>query len=35
MIAAASVIMFLVPTVVFLLMQTNVISTMATSGIKE
>jgi ABC-type glycerol-3-phosphate transport system permease component len=35
MIAAASVIMFLVPTIVFLLMQTNVISTMATSGIKE
>lgn len=34
-VAAASVIMFLVPTIIFLLMQTNVISTMATSGIKE
>ncbi|MDF2542310.1 MAG: transporter permease [Herbinix sp.] len=33
--AAASVIMFLIPAVVFLLMQTNVISTMATSGMKE
>lgn len=35
MIAAASVIMFLVPTVVFLIMQTNVMSTMATSGMKD
>lgn len=34
-ISAASAIMFLIPASVFLLMQTNVISTMATSGIKE
>ena len=33
--AAASVIMFIIPAGVFLLMQTNVISTMATSGMKE
>lgn len=34
-ISAASAIMFLIPACVFLLMQTNVMSTMATSGIKE
>lgn len=33
--AAASVIVFLIPVSVFLFMQTNVISTMATSGMKE
>lgn len=33
--AAASVIMFSIPAVTFLLMQTNVINTMASSGIKE
>lgn len=33
--AAASVIMFLTPAIVFLFMQSNVISTMATSGMKE
>lgn len=33
--AAASVIVFLIPVSVFLVMQTNVISTMATSGMKE
>ena len=33
--AAASVIMFSIPCAVFLMMQTNVISTMATSGMKE
>lgn len=33
--AAAQVIMFLVPIVVFLFMQRNVMSTMATSGMKE
>lgn len=33
--AAASAIMFMIPAVIFLLMQTNVISTMATSGMKE
>lgn len=33
--AAASVITFIIPAGVFLLMQTNVISTMATSGMKE
>ncbi len=33
--AAASVIMFVIPAGVFLMMQTNVISTMATSGMKE
>ncbi len=33
--AAASVIVFIIPVSVFLLMQTNVISTMATSGMKE
>ncbi|MCR5823455.1 MAG: carbohydrate ABC transporter permease [Lachnospiraceae bacterium] len=33
--AAASAIMFSIPAVIFLLMQTNVINTMATSGIKE
>jgi len=33
--AAASVLMFLVPVVVFLFMQSNVIATMATSGMKE
>ena len=33
--AAASFIVFLIPVTVFLFMQTNVISTMATSGMKE
>lgn len=33
--AAASVIMFCIPAGIFLMMQTNVLSTMATSGIKE
>ena len=33
--SAASVLMFIVPVVVFLFMQTNVISTMATSGMKD
>lgn len=33
--AAAQIIMFLVPVIVFLFMQNNVISTMATSGMKE
>lgn len=33
--AAASVIMFIIPVLVFLVMQSNVISTMATSGMKE
>lgn len=33
--SAASVITFSIPAVIFLLMQTNVISTMATSGMKE
>ncbi len=33
--AAASVIIFIIPVTVFLIMQTNVISTMATSGMKE
>lgn len=33
--AAASAIMFSIPAVTFLLMQTNVINTMATSGMKE
>ena len=33
--SAASVLMFIIPLVVFLLMQTNVISTMATSGMKD
>ena len=33
--SAASVIMFMIPAVIFLFMQTNVISTMATSGMKE
>ena len=33
--AAASVIIFIIPATVFLIMQTNVISTMATSGMKE
>ncbi len=33
--AAATVIVFIIPVSVFLLMQTNVISTMATSGMKE
>ena len=33
--AAAAVIMFAVPLIVFLIMQNNVVSTMATSGMKE
>lgn len=33
--SASAVIMFLVPLVVFLIMQNNVVSTMATSGMKE
>ena len=33
--AASAVIMFAVPLVVFLIMQNNVVSTMATSGMKE
>ena len=33
--AAASVIIFIIPVTVFLLMQTNVMSTMATSGMKD
>lgn len=33
--AAASLIIFLIPVSIFLIMQTNVISTMATSGMKE
>ena len=33
--AAAQIIMFLVPVTVFLFMQSNVISTMATSGMKD
>ena len=33
--SASSVLMFAVPLVVFLIMQNNVVSTMATSGMKE
>lgn len=33
--SAASVIVFIIPAVIFMLMQTNVISTMATSGMKD
>ncbi len=33
--SAASVVMFVVPLIVFLMLQTNVISTMATSGMKD
>jgi ABC-type glycerol-3-phosphate transport system permease component len=34
-VAASAVIMFIIPVAVFLIMQSNVISTMATSGMKE